>query len=250
MVSKWWAWLSLLSLTVGCSQDITPLTQLILVADTDIQNVDQVQFEISSATENRSASAAHTPGGVPSYVSLVHDHGTLGPITVTARGLHAGAVLVTRTERVYFVEEQSRVVPLHLLASCLNVVCAANQTCGESGCMSEDVAQSELPTWSGQPPHLVASVADAGTSSDAGPMDGGADASRPDASNMMMDAGRDGAVMDATVITHPPDAATDFVQCNGMGPLVDLQTDMANCGMCGMRCSGGRTCLAGICVKK
>ena len=260
MVSKWWPLLAALALGVGCGQDVVPLTQLILVADTDIPSVDTVQFEISSQdhSQNRTASAARTPNGAPSYVSLVHDEGSLGPITVSARGLHAGVFMVERTERVYFVQDETRVVPLHLLASCVGVVCPESQTCAAGGCMSKDVAGSELPTWRGEPPHLGGGTsADAGVDAgadaglDAGIMDGGNN-HRPDASNMMMDAmaSRDGAAMDATVDARASDAATDFVQCNDTGPLVDLTSDLLNCGMCGLKCSGARICSAGACVKK
>jgi hypothetical protein len=256
-----------LLLALGCGQDVNPLTQLVLVADTDIQALDQVVFEISSAAQgSRTAQASRVGQSAPSYVSVVHEEGPLGPVTVSARGLSQGAVLVQRTQRVYFVAGQTRVVLLSLLASCLNVVCSQEQTCSASGCTTQDLPAAELPEWNGEPPRLGSTGpgdagapqldAAAGDEPDAS-LDGGSGHPRRDASTPG-DAAADGATNMAADAAVSRDAASDagneadasLAQCIDGGPLVDLASDSANCGTCANKCTNSKTCVAGTCVKK
>jgi Stigma-specific protein, Stig1 len=263
--------LSCLLLALGCGQDTNPLTQLVLVADTDIQALDQVVFEISSeARGSRTAQASRVGQSAPSYVSVVHEEGPLGPVTVSARGLHQGVELVQRTQLVYFVAGQTRVVPLSLLASCQTVVCPLQQTCSASGCISQDLPAEALSAWNGEPPRLGAvapgdaGLSDAGAADAAVPeLDAGAE------SDASIDAGMGRTHRDASLpndaasmasdaaVSH--DASSDaqletdasFAQCSDGGPLVDLASDSANCGMCANKCANGtKICMAGACVKK
>jgi hypothetical protein len=66
--------------------------------------------------------------------------------------------MVTRTHVVSFAPEQTLVVPLHLLRTCVGKSCPAAQTCGEAGCEDQQLETQELLAWSGAPP----SVADPG----------------------------------------------------------------------------------------
>jgi hypothetical protein len=246
-----------LLLALGCGQDIHPLTQLVLVADTDIQALDQVVFEISSEAQgSRTAQASRVGQSGPSYVSVVHEVGPLGPVTVSARGLRQGAVLVQRTQRVSFVAGQTRVVPLWLLASCQNVVCAQEQTCSASGCTPLDLPAAELPEWTGEPPGLGSTgLGDAGSADAGAPnLEAGADGE----TDSSLDGGRtrDASFFNDAALSQ--DAASDarsendasFVQCTDGGPLVDLERDSANCGMCTIKCMATKSCVAGACVKK
>ena len=260
-----------LLLALGCGQDSHPLTQLVLVADTDIQALDQVVFEISSEAQgSRTAQANRVGQSGPSYVSVVHEEGPLGPVTVSARGLHQGAVLVQRTQRVSFVAGQTRVVPLSLLASCQSVVCPEQQTCSAAGCTTLDLAAAALPEWTGEPPRLGSTgLGDAGSADAGGPdLDAGADAetdasldggrTRRDASFPNDAQAKDGAANMASDAAVSQDAASDaraeadasFAQCSDGGPLVDLASDSANCGMCANKCTNAKSCMAGTCVKK
>lgn len=228
--------LLLASLLVACSQETKPLTQLVLVADTDIASVDLITFEASArgsdAQVSQVAQAVRADG--PSYVTLVRDSGPLGPITVAARGLSRGVQVIERVQVVSFVVDETRVVRLDLLARCLGVRCGSDQTCAESGCHSQ--VQPELPVWTGTPDALDASVPDAG-SSDASTS---TDAASPDAGP---DAGADGGDGGSVLLTECGDAG-----------LVDLQNDPTHCGRCEIACvqppSGqhvAATCVRGLC---
>ena len=212
--------LGLLSTLVlgACAADERPLTQLILVADTDMANIDTIQFEVSEAgqPDQERAEAAHSATSGPAFVSLVRDEGSLGPLTVVARGLRGGMVQIERTQRVSFVDKQTRVVPLHLFASCLRPPrCSPEQACDDSGCIPKDLTEAQLPPWTGTPPALNDQTAgDAGAS----------DAQVADASNSML-------------------------RLCGDAGLVDLQNNDAHCGACDTSCNANRICIAGTCVR-
>jgi hypothetical protein len=208
------AFVASVSLLGACAADERPLTQLILVADTDVNNVDTIQFDVRGpgGADKELAQAAHNTTTGPAFVSLVRDDGVLGPLTVVARGLRGTNVLIERTQHVSFVAKQTRVVLLHLFASCLKAPrCTAEQACDGSGCIGQDLTEAQLLTWTGTPPRLN------GTST---PNDGGVS----DAGNAML---------------H---------ECGAAGS-VDIQSNVSHCGACDNKCSGGRVCTAGTCVK-
>ena len=221
-LDRWAARLVLLgTFTLGaCAADERPLTQLILVADTDLPNIDTIQFEVSDAagTKKELAQSAHSATSGSAFVSLVRDQGSPGPITVVARGLRAGAVLIERTQHVSFVADQTWVVPLHLFASCLKPPrCTAEQACDASGCIPKDLTEDQLLPWTGAPPPLNGTsgpLSDAGTS-DAQVADGGSPTLR---------------------------------LCGDAG-LVDIASNNAHCGACDRSCAGNRACVAGACAK-
>jgi hypothetical protein len=220
-LERWAAVLWLGTLALGaCGADERPLTQLILVADTDVPNIDTIQFEVNEAPgpKKELAQAAHDASRGSAFVSLVHDQGSLGPITVVARGLRAGVVQIERTQRVSFVPDQTRVVPLHLFASCLRPPkCTADQACDASGCIPKDMTEAQLLPWTGTPPPLnydTGPVSDAGTS-------------------------------DAQV----PDAGSTSLRLCGDAGIVDIESNAAHCGACDKSCAGNRACMAGTCVK-
>ncbi len=218
--------LSVLLLSAGasaCAPDPKPLTQLILVADTDLSEIDRIEFTAQGeGHQDQTAEAARAPGDGPSYVAIVRKEGSLGPLTVTARGFDGEVALVERVHQVSFVQDETRVVPLHLVGSCRNARCGGAETCSESGCVDRALPATQLAEWSGQPPGLLTAV-DAGTN-DAGTQDAGT----PDAR------GRD--------------AGTLWRQCDGR--WVDLLTEHDFCGTCTNSCRAQEDCVAGACVRK
>src|SRR4051812_12067656 len=111
-----------LLLAASCSQDPKPLTQLVLVSDTDVATVDEVQFLVHAEDGSHPAEMSRVPrsGASPAYVSVVREDGSLGPLAVTAFALNNGERTgLSRTQRVSFVSDQTRVVKLHLPASCI-----------------------------------------------------------------------------------------------------------------------------------
>lgn len=260
------------SVLVACAAEDRPLTQLILVADTDVSNVDTIQFEITGpgGIDKEVAQAAHNATSGPAYVSLVRDDGVLGPLTVVARGLRGNNSLIERTHRVSFVPKQTRVVSLHLFASCLRPPrCTAEQACDATGCISQDVTEAQLSSWTGTPPRLNGTM----VPSDAG----GSDAGVSDAGNpVLRECGAAGSVDLQSNVAHcgacdracmagphatsaacvsgacsyacsATFAACDTVPTNGCE--TDTLTSNEHCGKCDSKCTGGRMCTAGTCVR-
>jgi hypothetical protein len=213
------------SVALGCSER-TPRTQLMVVADTNISNLQAIRFEISGDDRNESAETA-LPSDGPAMLALVQAGGSAGPLTITAKALRLGRTVVQRSAVVEFVPRQTRVVKLHLLERCVGVVCATGSTCSEQGCRDDELTSDDLPAWHGDAPSLSGMNADAGAQ-DAG-SDAAGDASSSDAA--------DSALADSAL-----------TNC-GMGPAaaVDLQSNVEHCGMCKNVCKPVRNATA-ICV--
>jgi hypothetical protein len=146
--------LCLLALSAGCGDG--DLTELVLSADSDLV-LDQITFEVSADGVAPKTAQAARQGSGPSYVSIVRDHGTLGPLTVVARGSYQNRELVHRTHVVSFVPGESLLVPLDLYSRCVSAICLNSQTCGKDGCQAQ--ALDDLPTWTGKAPAIEQSDA-------------------------------------------------------------------------------------------
>lgn len=161
---------------LGCAQ---PLTQLILVVDTDIELAqpnpaipvedDQLR-EISlslfgpcdaegqncAPVFQDSAQQYNTPGsaGLPFSIGLLLDNQDYGPYRLAVRARLGGepaAGEVALDAVAEFVPGESRVVLLHVVEDCIDVTCPTGETCGPSGtCRSERLSQDELPVWTGE----------------------------------------------------------------------------------------------------
>lgn len=144
---------------MACGDESTANTQLILVADTDIPRVNEVEFTVEAeGVEPQSARATYGADRAPVYLTLVRDDGPLGPLTVRARGRVGSDVAISRTHVVSFVPDRTLVVPLHLARTCMNRSCAPSETCGETGCVAQQLDPAQLSAWSGQAPRLAASM--------------------------------------------------------------------------------------------
>jgi len=249
---------ALLSLA-ACMADAPLRTELMLVADTNIARVDNIKFEIKGPTgESKTAEAKAGPSAPgPRSLGLLYTGGKLGPFTLSATAFDGDTFVVSRTAQVSFVKGQTLVVPLHLVSSCIQVICAkAGDTCTERGCEASALDASDLAPWRGSPPGLPAQpgAGDGGWVTDAATdmMDAGrthdasspGDASHPRDASGLRDAGRDATV-------SLPDAALTL--CDG--GIVDLMTDDAHCGECNNACEipaaelhANNHCVAGRCV--
>lgn len=234
---KTFARMALLScLLSGCEDATLARTQLMLVADTNVEAPGQIDFEIvgpDGHPEPKDAPFA-SAAELPRTLALVHTQGPLGPFTVKAsiRLPDAeGGGTITRTHRVSFVRGKTLLVPLHLARACLgNGLCTAPEQCDETkACVDEVLDAALLDPYRGVPARVFAV--------DAGAVDAGNDASLSDSG--LADAGND---------TGDAGALCD-------GELVDLQTNKDHCGQCGYRClaappgnqSRGEECRAGKC---
>lgn len=233
------ALLSVLTATLACSAEAPERTQLMLVAATDIERLDRIEFTVEgNGKDPQTADAVHgesAPG--PHSLGLLYTGGELGPLTLTATGYAGDEVVVSRVARTFFVKGKTRVVPLHLMESCAGVKCAdTTETCTERGCEPSELAPGALSDWEGTPPSYGDPGAlpdggglDAGGSNQGGNGNGGGEGGMG-SGNGAEDGGgmtlADGGMSD-------PDAG--LTMCDG--ELTDLSSDPNHCGTCEKVCT-------------
>lgn len=183
----------------GCSQ---PLTQLVLVVDTDFpvpDGLDHVVLEVEGAAP-RSVEVPLATTTLPISLGVVHRAGPLSPITLTASGQRGGIEIVRGVVRTGFVVGETREVRIDLLRRCEGACLSSSElTCRGGSCVSVDVPAASLPVFTGVP-----SRSDVGPSTDV-PIADAADVA-PDAP--MLDA----PALDTPV---PADAPTDTPLLDG-----------------------------------
>jgi hypothetical protein len=196
---------------------------------------------------------------LPRSLGLVHQAGPLNPVEIHVQGRKAGALVVERRANVAFIKGRTLVMPMHLAASCIGVVCDP-QTCTEYGCAPIDIDPETLASWSGDEPRLFEDDGEdaggAGRRMDAGRPDSGSQPTENDGSTFEpTDAGESDAAVgvDSGIICE-----TIAERCNGVDDNCndqvdegfDLSTNTMHCGSCGNRCTGQtRMCCAGTCQK-
>ncbi|MFM2416957.1 MAG: hypothetical protein RL385_1680 [Pseudomonadota bacterium] len=221
----------------SCSAEpLTPRTELMLVAGTDIAELTDIAFELTAPDHATVSERGAVPSDrAPLTLGILRTQGALGPITAVAHGFVGPREVLQRRAVVWFVEGRTVVVPLHLLAACVGISCGPAETCATQGCESAELDSDALAEWTGdvagpQPvgvgvPHDSAvastdaseagSVYDASALQEAG-MDVGSDAGDAglpsDASGALPDdAGSNAdAAVDAGIDPGPPvDAGSD-----------------------------------------
>jgi len=152
-------------------------TQLIVVVDTDLRipsAIDEVRLTVRdpSGEDREQTQDLSSAADLPLTLSLIAEREALGPVMVHAAGYLDGELVVERDATASLARGESRVLVVHLVASCVDVDCGSTSlTCTESGCRPRVVG--DLPEWTGHPPRL-----DGAVPLDAPPRDGG-DAGRP-----------------------------------------------------------------------
>lgn len=163
---------------ISCSTDSQPLTEVMVVVDSDLAEIDSVRVRVDGMGEPKVATATDLEKRpLPRSVAIVHNGGPLGPITVTAEGLAGGATLVSRRAQLSFVRGRNLMLRLYLEQSCAGTKCdARDETCVAGSCESVDVLSTELEDWSGKlPDHREAGEGrDAGVDDSGEGMGGGA----------------------------------------------------------------------------
>ena len=223
-----------LSFVLSLAACASPLTELVVVVDTDLRmpsELDALEIVITPpAGDPRTQERALTGDEMLPFTLTVVPSGELGPFEVRAVGRLDGAVVVTRSARTTLVRGESRTLILHLARACVGVTCASGETCVESGAC-HDVDDPVVLPWSGRPPRLGE---DAGT-----PVDGGRDASA--------DAGTDASVEEDCRLTGCDDdeRCTEDV-CNDVSHHCEHRPLTASCDD-GAFCNGLDHCADGTC---
>jgi hypothetical protein len=149
---------------IGCGE--TPRTEVLLVVDSNVTRLDDVQVTTVApdGTASMTATALLGPGEppLPRTVGLAHDgESALGPARVEIAGRESGDEVVRRTVRFWFREEETLVLRIELTRNCMEVTCTGDLTCEDGRCRRIDLEPAELVTWDGTAP--------GSSSSDAGP---------------------------------------------------------------------------------
>ncbi|MEC7523596.1 MAG: hypothetical protein VYE22_27185 [Myxococcota bacterium] len=208
--------LALALLVVGCSGQPT---QLLVEVSSDLAvpgELDTLEVRAESpGGRTQTAVATLGPGQVPlpRTLAMTHEGGPVGPFRVAVVGLSGGAEVVRRVGELSFRPGAIAVWRVELLSECVGATCGDGETCARGGCRGEAVADGELASWDGTRPTL-----------DAGPYD----ACVPDEACNGVDDDCDGATDEG----------------------FDLETDLENCGGCGVSCAQPNTtssCVAGAC---
>ena len=134
--------------SAGACTSTGETTQLIGVAETDMDEVARVSFRVMLPSGDvPDAVEGDAPG--PLFLTLWHTGGAYDPVTLTAVGLDAsGKPLISRVVKTQFRSGESRTVPLHLTQACFEVPCPEGETCnGEGVCVSQSVDAASLPPW-------------------------------------------------------------------------------------------------------
>lgn len=227
------------ALSVGACGDGS-LTEIVVVVDTDIADVDGVDLAIVEPGGASHSATAALSRGAPASFGIVHRGGPLGPLRVTARARRAAiSVPPARVASVSFREGRVMVLRMDLLAACAATTCGPSQTCVEGAeCVGPEWHDDRLTPWRGGVDRLDGAVDDGGMPGD-GAIDGGVS---PDGG----DGGLDAGCTPSGEVDSDCDGVDD--DCNGVADdRVAFDSDPMHCGACDVSC-GGAACDARVCV--
>jgi hypothetical protein len=202
---RWIAWVMLALLLASCSAEDEPLTQIVVVVDSDFSGLARFTAKIEGFEEPTTVEADLEDEPLPRRFSLVHDGGPLGPMKVTVSAYTDGdaPILVEPRSHMFFEPGRTLLLRIDLLAACVGL-CEDGEACIAPGeCVSSKDA-AVLTPWTGNPDDLAVG----------GPLDGGMDSGMVSVPDGSMEEG--GTAEDTGVDAEPPPDATD---------LQDAQTD-------------------------
>ena len=216
--------------TLGCGD---PVTEIVLVIDTDIPSVDG--FEVVADFEDGPQRSTADLGqqAAPRQLVLIHEGGALGPIDLRIEATGGGATLASVERRVSFERGESLTLRVFLSQACSPGDCGAGSTCGNDGrCRPGEVLPCE---YEGRECDMDAGGMDAG-GPDAGAPDAGVDSGPGDAGTPMCP---DGPC--TSTLLCPSDCRCEsrcLVRC---APGTDCSPECENGGRCAIDVRGARS---------
>jgi hypothetical protein len=238
--------LVLLALLLSCSENAAPLTELVVVVDSDLTvpaQLDEIRVVAAGPDgdmQTASARLGQDQPPLPRNVVLRHQGGPLGPFDVRVEGRRGGGNVLTREAEVSFERDRSLVLPMHLVSVCRNTSCPDDESCTEHGCQPRAVDTDQLEEWSGEKPELEPGSTPA---QDGGRPDASADGGAPADAAGVPDTGM---CVPRPEVCNGADDDCDGRRDNGF----DLNNDENNCGRCGLQCNDrrGEVCCRGFCA--
>lgn len=127
-------------LALSCTSERTGGgAQLLVIVSSDLSvpdELDRVALDVSGQQIEGVAQADLRERGFPRTVTLVHEGGPLGPVTIRVRGYLAEAEIIQKETIAWFPSEGDGQVEIHLDRSCVGVSCGDGRTCDESVCVT------------------------------------------------------------------------------------------------------------------
>jgi hypothetical protein len=215
-------WAALLSMLVSCSAEDEPLTQIVVIIDSDFSGLTRLSAKVEGFKDPTTIEADLEDEPLPRRFSLVHDGGPLGPMAVTVSAFTDGEepILVEPRTKMFFEPGRTLLLKIDLLAACVGL-CDAGEACIDPGeCVSSDDAAVLIP-WTGNPDDLAVG----------GPLDAGMDSGMTSVPDGSMEEGgvtEDTGVVDAESpppdATDPDDAQADAADSHVDEPDADVDT--------------------------
>jgi hypothetical protein len=213
-VARWVLGAVWLSLGAACEEDAKPLTQIVVVVDSDLpvpDVLDALHMEVSGTKPmpeiDTPLDADHT---LPRTLGLVYSGGKLGPLRVLARGMRHGDMVVERMADVTFQKDRTVKLALALTHECVQKpACPEDQTCDHGECVPSVV--TDLPVFDGKDGSFLPDAGpyrDPVPTFDSGAADGGGDAAQDAATEAGAEAGRRDAIV--CTVTKPTEGATFY----------------------------------------
>lgn len=158
--------LAALALALVSCQTATPLTQVVLIVDSDLNvptEINGLRIFARSPLEGdfrlvNGRLAAVGPEALPRTVALTHRGGPLGLIEVRVEGQLDGAIVVAQEAEFAFRPEETLGLRIELRRSCLGITCAGGETCRDSICESRIVGIEDLEPYEGKPNPIAPST--------------------------------------------------------------------------------------------
>jgi hypothetical protein len=127
----------LCSAALGCSGDTSSPTEITIEVTSDLSaptEIDRVDIDVTNLKQPVHASADLTKKDLPRHLTLVHDGGPLGPVTITVTGFLDNARLIERKVELSFSLRTSKALSVRLERECLHNFCTDDTTCVQGKC--------------------------------------------------------------------------------------------------------------------
>lgn len=128
--------LMLCAVALGCSGDTNEPTEITIEVTSDLSapdEIDRVDIDVTNLEEPVHASADLTKQDLPRHLTLVHDGGPLGPMTITVTGFLGDDKLIERKVEISFATRTSKALAVRLERDCLHNFCTDKTTCVHGG---------------------------------------------------------------------------------------------------------------------
>ncbi len=147
----------LAGLSASCEEPVS--TEITVVVDSNLlvpEDIDRLYLLVNAPgdPERRVVNGTLSETGnapFPRTVVLAHQSGPLGPISLRVEGRLSSATQVAQDLSFSFRPEQSLMLRVNLLSSCLGFPCSPPDTCRDGECVPIEVPSDYLEPWTGVP---------------------------------------------------------------------------------------------------